>query len=374
MYKIAGRGSITMKMIRGIYGILLCCVLMCSMCFAAAEEHTDAAALAKKYGLIDLHLHLDGSLSPDSVRELATMQGIAIPEDDDELLSLLQVDEDCRDLNEYLEKFDFTVSLLQTKEALSTSVYNLERQLEELGMLYAEIRFAPQLHTQKGLTQAEIVEAVIEGMNRCDFRSSLILCCMRGDNNHEENIETVYVAKEYLGKGVSALDIAGAEALFPTADFEDLFLLAAELGIPYTIHAGEADGPSSVYEALRFGAKRIGHGVRAAEDEALMRRLAEEGVTLEICPTSNLNTAIFEKMEDSPLLPMLEKGIRVTINSDNMVVSATDVQQELMKVIEAFSLTEEQLWQLAQNAVDASYADSETKDWLTAELAKRISD
>ena len=195
---------------------------------------------------------------------------------------------------------------------------------------------------------------------------------MRGDNNHEENLETVRMAKEYLGKGVAALDIAGAEALYPTDGFEDLFALARELGVPYTIHAGEADGPSSVYRALDFGAKRIGHGVRSAEDNALLKKLTDEQVTLELCPTSNLNTNIFESLAEYPLIQLMEAGVKVTVNSDNMVVSGTNVQTELQKLIDTFALSHEQLTALVRNAVDASFADEETKAWLYAELEKRF--
>ena len=361
-----------MKNKRKSIRLLLYGLLALGLCLMTGCGRTNDTVRAKEYALIDLHLHLDGSMSLASVRELAEMQAIALPESDEELQLLLQVDEDCKDLNEYLEKFDLTVSLLQTEEALSTAVYNLERELKELGLLYAEIRFAPQLHTENGLTQAEIVEAAIEGMNRCDFRSNLILCCMRGNTNHEQNLETVQVAKAYMGKGVAALDIAGAEALYPTGDFEDLFRLAQQLGVPYTIHAGEADGPSSVYNALEFGAKRIGHGVRSAEDQELVKVLAEENVTLELCPTSNLNTNLFESLSDYPLLKLMDAGVRVTINSDNMVVSGTNVQSELQKLIDTFGLTKLQMQTLVKNAVEASFADKETKEWLSSELEKRF--
>lgn len=351
------------------------CFLSAFIFFTTAGcEQTNDKLEAKDYSIIDLHLHLDGSISLNSARELAQIQGISLPEDDEELQNLLQVDEDCKDLNEYLDKFDLTVSLLQTKEALSTAVYNLERELKDLGMLYAEIRFAPQLHTSNGLTQAEIVQAAIDGMNKCDFRSNLILCCMRGDDNHEQNVETVHVAEDYLGKGVVAIDIAGAEALYPTEDFKDLFELAEQLKIPYTIHAGEADGPSSVYDALSFGAKRIGHGVRSVENKELIDVLVRDGIVLELCPTSNLNTKIYKNMNDYPLVELFEAGVKITINSDNMVVSDTNVQTELQNLIDTFDLTEDQLKILVENAINASFADDETKIWLSSEFEKRLED
>lgn len=324
----------------------------------------------KTPGLIDLHLHLDGSLSVKSVKELAAMQNIEIPENEEELLKLLRVNEDCKDLTEYLEKFAFPGKLLQTKEALALSVYNLQEELKEQGLIHAEIRFAPQLHTHNGLSQREVVEAAVEGLERSDFSAQLILCCMRGNGNREENLETVRLTKDFLGKGVCALDIAGAEALFPTKDFEDLFALARELEIPFTIHAGEADGPESVYKALEYGTKRLGHGVRSLEDPALIEKIAKEGITLELCPTSNIHTCIFPSIEEYPLRKLMEAKVRVTINTDNMTVSGTNLDNEMKKLIAAFNLTDDEIKDIARNSVRACFASEETKAALLEKIEK----
>lgn len=324
----------------------------------------------KNYGMIDLHLHLDGSLSVATVRELAEMQGIEVVQDDNELRKHLQVSDDCSDLNEYLEKFDFPCSLLQTSEAIAKSVYNLQEELKSQGLSYAEIRFAPQLHLLKGLTQTEVVEAAIEGLNASDFKANLILCCMRGDNNQQQNLETVRVAARYLGKGVCAIDLAGAEALYKTAEFEELFHLASELGVPFTIHAGEADGPDSVRDALRFGAKRIGHGVRSVADRELLCILKEEGITLELCPTSNLNTNIFPDLAHYPLPALLDADVKITINTDNITVSNVTLQGEWEKVVKEFSLKPDQIRTLRENAVEASFASEEIKQWLRSRIAQ----
>jgi len=324
----------------------------------------------KTPGLIDLHLHLDGSLSVKSVKELAALQNIEIPEKEEELLKLLRVNDDCKDLTEYLEKFAFPGKLLQTKEGLALSVYNLQEELKEQGLIHAEIRFAPQLHTLEGLSQREVIEAAIEGLNRSDFSAELILCCMRGNDNHEANLETVKLAKDYLGKGVCAVDIAGAEALFPTENFGDLFALAKELEIPYTIHAGEADGPKSVRKALEYGTKRLGHGVRSLEDPALIEKIVAEGITLELCPTSNLHTCMFPCIEEYPLRELMEAGIRVTINTDNMTVSNVTLGSEFRKLIAAFDLTDEEIKNIARNSVRASFASEETKIILLEKIEK----
>lgn len=324
----------------------------------------------ENYALIDLHLHLDGSLSLESVKALAKMQNISLPERDDEILKILRVSEDCRDLNEYLEKFAFPGMLLQTKEGINEAVYRLCEELKEQGLIYAEIRFAPQFHLAKGLTQDEVVEAAIEGAKRSTFKCGLILCCMRGNDNRTQNLDTIRVAEKYLGDVVRSLDIAGAEAIFPTKDFEEIFTLAKEKNIPYTIHAGEADGPESVRDALRFGTKRLGHGVRSVEDDELVKTIAKEGIALELCPTSNIHTCIFEKMEDYPLRKLMEAGVKVTVNTDNMAVSGTTLPMEMEKLIKTFALTKEEQRIIARNSADASFASADTKRYLIEEIER----
>lgn len=314
--------------------------------------------------LIDLHLHLDGSLSPKLVRELAALQGISIPAEESALLEMLTVGTDCSDLNTYLEKFAFPCSLLQTEAGLTAAASGLLAELSESGFLYAEIRFAPQKSTDNGLTQKQAVEAVIKGMKSSSLRSGLILCCMRGSDNTEENFETVRLAGDFLGQGVCAVDLAGAEALYPTGDFEDLFAYARELGVPFTIHAGEAAGAESVGTALQFGAKRIGHGVRSSEDQAVMKRLAETGVVLELCPTSNLNTAVYGSIKDYPLRKLMTEGVRVTVNTDNTTVSATSLRKEFGLLRETFSLTDAECCLLLLNAAEAAFTDPSTKEFL----------
>ena len=328
----------------------------------------EAAATLDQNCLIDLHLHLDGSISVQMARRLAALDGRVLSEDDAALGKRLVVTADCRDLNEYLAKFDFTAELLETREQLSECMYLLQDELAELGYLYAEIRFAPQRHGARGLTQREAVEAVLEGLGRSCFEAGVILCCMRGDDTREANLETVRLAAEYLGQGVVALDLAGAEALFPTADYADVFALARELGVPFTIHAGEADGPESVYAALGFGAQRIGHGIRAIEDDALVERLAREGIALEMCPTSELQTSAIDDYAKFPLMSLLERGVCVTVNSDNMGVSVTDVRRELLLLAGIFGLTNDDIHLLLVNAARSAFAS----DALKEELVRRI--
>lgn len=323
----------------------------------------------KMNNLVELHLHLDGALSINNCKKIARIQNIDIP-DDNEVSKMMIVSDGCNDLNEFLSKFVFPLSLLQTYEGIKNAVKNLEEELVLQGIIYAEIRFAPQLHTSKCLTQDEVVRAAIEGLNSSKLRSNLILCCMRGNNNHDENMETVRIAKKYLDKGVCAIDLAGAEGLYPTADFEDVFMYAKELGVPYTIHAGEADGPNSIYDAIYFGAKRIGHGIRAIEDSNLVKKIADEGITLEVCPTSNICTSVYNKIDDIPIKQFIDSGVKITINTDDPAICNTKLKDELKLVATTFELTYEDILKLQINAINASFASKEVKE----EVIKIIND
>ncbi len=321
--------------------------------------------------LIDLHLHLDGALSVDTVLALAQMQGDTLPtRDREELFNLLTAPDDCKDLNEYLERFALPCSLMLTKETISETVYRTLEEQKQKGLIYAELRFAPQLHLARGLTQEEVVQAAIGGMNRSELKSNLILCCMRGEDNLQENLETVRLAEKYRHQGVVAVDLAGAEALFPTEDFEEVFAYARELGLKFTVHAGEAAGADSVMQALEFGAHRIGHGIHAADDEAVMQALKDRQVPVELCIKSNLQTKAATSLENYPLQRLLDHGIIVTLNTDNPTVSNTDMRQELALTKDKLGLSNGQIKQLLLNSVEYSFADEETKVYLAAEIGR----
>lgn len=337
---------------------------------------------------IDLHLHLDGAITVPIARALAALQHITLPSDDDqELLSLLSVPSDCRSLNDFLKCFSLPLSLMQTREGIREAVRLVQENIRHQGVIYAEIRFAPQLHCEQGLTQREVIEAALEGLHASDLPCNLILCCMRGDNNQEANLETVKLAGEYLVPttenlsflpqpssdspryGVTAIDLAGAEALYPTGQFADLFALARSLHIPFTIHAGEADGPESVRHAVSFGAARIGHGVRIANDSRSMALIRDRGIFLELCPTSNRQTRAVEDMSRYPLKQFLEYGIKVTLNTDDMAICRTSMPEELQYVRKTFSISKAQEQQMLQNAADAAFADQKTKAMLNARIS-----
>lgn len=317
-----------------------------------------------------LHIHLDGSLRPETVYKWLKEQGIDISLE--EVRKQLMVDRNCRDLNQYLEKFSLPVSVLQSESHIEQAVYGLFEDLAKQNVIYAEVRFAPSLHTEKGLSYAQIVEAATAGMNKAKeqfaIQGNLILCCMRGPDNKKSNLQTVKVAKEYLGKGIVALDLAGAEALFPNKDYEDVFKVAKQLDIPFTMHAGEADGPQSIRKAIEMGATRIGHGVRCIEDKALMAELAYKEIPLEVCPISNLQTKAVE--EPHPIDKIYKRGIRTTINTDNNTVSNTNILEEYQYVLENTDLTLKDIAQMNVNAIRGAYIPPQEKAGLIAEINK----
>ena len=320
---------------------------------------------------IDLHLHLDGAITVDIAKKLASLQKIKLPTNDDKKLeALLTVKEDCRNLDDFLNCFGLPVSLLQTYEGIREAVKLVADNIQKQGVIYAEFRFAPQLFTKKGMSQKEVIEAALEGIKLTSLKVNLILCFFRQGNNHAENLETLELAKKYLKKdgGVVALDIAGSEKLFPNPNFKDLFVKAKEYGIPFTMHAGEALGAESVRQAIEFGASRIGHGVRAYEDPEVVQLLKDREIPLEVCPTSNFQTCALEDMDKYPFLDFLEKGLKVTLNTDDMGIEGTYLAKEFENMEKKYNLTYEQKKTILLNSVNAAFTTEEVKAKLKEEL------
>lgn len=313
---------------------------------------------------IDLHAHLDGAITVDIAKRLAEIQGTRLPAEDDEILKkLIQVPADCTSLNDFLKCFDLPCSLLQIKESIAEAVYLVLEDMRKDGVIYAEIMFAPQLHTANGLTQEEVVQAALEGLKRAEIPANLLLCIMRGEGNEAENEITLELAHKYLVEdgGVVGLNLAGAEALFPTKNYVDLFTKAKEWKIPFSIHAGEAAGAESVRTAIEMGASRIGHGVRAKEDADLLKLLCERKIPVEMCPTSNRQTKAVEDMSEYPMIEYLNAGIKVTINTDDPAIEGTKLSEEFSSMEKNFGLTKEQEKVLLENAVEAAFTSKERK-------------
>lgn len=310
-----------------------------------------------------LHLHLDGAIDIDDAFKWVNEDGIKISKKD--LLRELQVDEECHSLNDYLKKFDLPCKLLQTCERLEITSYHLFQKLAKLNVVYAEVRFAPLKHLEKGLTLDDVVISVINGFNKANVESGImggiILSLMRGEE-YEKNKKVVDVAKKYLGKGVVGIDLAGAEALYPTKDYVQLFSYAKTLEIPFTIHAGEAAGVESIKAALDIGAKRIGHGVKVIDDEALMERVIKENILLEVCVTSNYQTEAIKRRH--PIEKLYRKGVKISINTDNDTVSGIDINREYARILQETKMDIEDLIKCNTNSIPFIFTDDKTKNKL----------
>ena len=328
---------------------------------------------------LDLHLHLDGSMLPESAWEMAKERNIKLPADNIEDFKIfIIVTADCRSVNDYLERFEMPLQIMQDSAAISRTAMELVELLASQGLVYAEIRFAPQLHTRNGLTQKDAIEAVIDGVNKgmekCPSIKIGVICCTMSVGpetaNMEENLETVRLAKDYLGKGICGIDLAGAEGIVPLKNFHPIFDLAKELGIPFTCHAGDSQGPDTVRDAMDFGSKRIGHGHHIFDDKELCKSAIKEGVTLEICPTSNIQCQSQPSYEEHPAKKLFDMGMNITINTDNMILSDINLDKEYDKCLNQMGFEYNDIIKMNINSVKASFMPEEEKQPLIEKLEK----
>ncbi len=312
---------------------------------------------------VELHCHLDGSLNIDFVDEMLRKQGIVCERE--ELKRKLEVRPDCTSLVEYLEKFDLPLWCLQTKEGLFRAAYELVRDVSEENVKYIEVRFAPMLSTNQGLTCEEVIASVVDGLKEGEKQygvyASAIVCAMR-HHSLEQNLKMLEVARPFVGSGVCALDLAGDESAFPTEQFRKLFEQATEWGIPFTIHSGETGNVDNIREAIALGAKRLGHGIALQKSPELRRLCKEKGIGIEMCPTSNLQTKAVDGMVNYPLELFLQEGLLVSIHTDNRMVSGTNMQREQAYfdtcVIEICT----------KNAIETAFTTEEIKEKLRGHL------
>lgn len=322
----------------------------------------------------DIHFHLDGSINIQNAKKLAKLQNIKLDSEDDEELKKIFTSGQTPSLEAFLKCFLPASKLLQTKESISEAIYLLQEDFKKLGGIYLEIRFAPMFHCFQGLTQEEVVLAAIEGVKRSDLDCNLILCLMRRElteQNIAKNKETLRLAKKYIRKGIAGIDIAGDELHNPILRYKELFEEARQAGIPFTIHAGESDGPESISNAIDLGARRIGHGIRCYQSEEIMEKILKNNIYLEICPLSNIGTNSIKREELPKIIKkILDKGIKVTFNTDDMGILGTDITNDYEFLIKEVGLTREQCIQFVYNAIDCSFAPEEVKNKLREKVKK----
>jgi len=233
---------------------------------------------------------------------------------------------------------------------------------------YIEIRFAPQLHTEKGLAYAQIISAILVGMKRAEksyeIKGNLILSYLR--NTPPEGIlEVIKAGEPFLGKGVVALDLCGGEHDLFSERFKNAFAMARQMGYQITVHAGETGILENVLEAVCvLGARRIGHGTALIKSDHAMAQMATENIAIECCPTSNLQTKAVKNIKEHPIMPLLERGVSVSINTDNRTVSSTNMTKEWQCVSNVFDFSEETIKKITAQSIDASFASDTVKLWL----------
>ena len=307
----------------------------------------------------ELHVHLDGSLRPETMLELAAEYGVKMPAQEPEALRDYMHVKDARNLVEYLERFEITLSVMQTADALERIAYELAADLAAENVRYAEIRYSPILNIRGGLPLTETVEAPLRGLRRAEeefgIRTGVIICGIRNmEPSTSRDLADLTVA--YKDRGVVAFDLAGAEYNYPAKKHKDAFYTVINQNMAATIHAGEAYGPESIHQALHYcQANRIGHGTRLFEDPDLMQYVVDFRIPIEICLTSNVQTRAVPSFEQHPVRMYYDRGIVLSLNTDNRLMSATTVTEEFWRAHRFLGFTWEELAEMSVMAFESAF-------------------
>lgn len=311
---------------------------------------------------IDLHCHLDGSMTLECMRELL---GREVE------LSQVQVPKNCQSLAQYLEKFAVPLQCIQTKEGLKKAAREFLLDLQKDNVRYVEVRFAPQLSVEQGLNCKQVMEAVLEGLQEAKLKCGIeyqVIACMMSHHDEETNLQMLKECREFLGEGLCAVDLAGDEAGFPREKFYPLFEQAKKMEYPFTIHSGECGDVNNILMAAEWGAKRIGHGIAMMGNPKVQEVIAKKHIGVEMCPTSNYQTKSLQPEIKYPIREFARAGVLVTVNTDNRMASNTSIAKEMCFLQDKFGITDEELKQYQLNAVEVAFCDDSVKQMLWKEL------
>ncbi len=317
---------------------------------------------------VELHLHLDCSLSFDVVQQLDPQ--ISEKKYRDQFIA----PDKCQNLADYISRSESAVALMQDREALQLVTKDLFKQLQSDNVIYAEVRFAPLLHTRQDLSAEEVVDTVNKAMEEqvkeTGIEAGIILCTLR-NYSEEQSMETVKLVEQFSGSRVVGFDIAADEAGFPIDNHISAFEYANEKGLSCTAHAGEACGAESVWETLEhFKPSRIGHGVRSAEDDELLDYLKEHDIHLEVCPTSNVQTNVFDTIFDHSINSLYKKGISLSVNTDTRTISNVTLDEEYQTLSDLFDWDTDQFLRCNLEAIDHAFTEENTKEKLRRTIRK----
>jgi adenosine deaminase len=316
---------------------------------------------------VELHHHLDCSLSYEVVSQIDP--SITLEEYRTNFIAPAK----CKNLADYLTRAPNSYPLMQTEEQLRLVTLDLFEQLRRDNVLYVEIRYAPLRHTERGLSAREVVASVeaatAEAVRSTGIEARIILCTVR-PYSAAQSLETVRLVEDFRGTYVAGFDIGADEAGYPIDEHIAAFQYAREKGIPCTAHAGEARGPDSVWETLRhFAPSRLGHGVRSIEDPVLVEHLRQHQIHLEICPTCNVQTDVYDTYADHPIDKLHRAGILVGVNTDGRTISNITLSQEYAKLHQTFGWDTEEFFHCNRNALKAAFVPDDVRDKLLARLA-----
>jgi adenosine deaminase len=330
--------------------------------------------LLEKLPKTELHVHLDGSLRPETMIELAREYGKEMPSwQADQLRDHMHV-KDAQNLVDYLARFDTTLSVMQTEAALERIAYELAEDNARENVRYMEVRYSPVLHVQGGLTLDQAVDAPIRGLRRAErdfgIRTAVIVCGIRNMST-ETSMQLAELTVDHRDRGVIAFDLAGAEYNYPAKKHREAFYKVINANIAATIHAGEAYGPESIHQALHYcGANRIGHGTRLFEDPVLMQYVNDFRIPIEICITSNVQTKAVRSFEEHPVRLYYDEGLVVTLNTDNRLMSGTTVTDEYLRAHEHLGFTWDELCDIAVMGFQSAFLPYQEK----MALVERVKD
>ncbi|MEJ7812039.1 MAG: adenosine deaminase [Gemmatimonadaceae bacterium] len=333
-------------------------------------------ALLARLPKAELHCHLDGSIRPETLLELGAEYGRPMPRADVEALRDFMLVSDARNLEDYLKRFDVTLSVLQRAEALERVTYELMEDAARDGVWYMEVRYAPILNTREGLSLGEAVEAPLRGIARGerDFgvRGRVIVCAIR-NMPAETSLELARLAVAYRSRGVVAFDLAGGELGNPARAHAAAFAFAREHDLACTVHAGEGDGAESLRQAVHHcGADRLGHATRLIEDPSLARYVNDRRIALEICLTSNVQTRVASTYEEHPLRRYFEHGHNVVLNTDNRLMSGTTLTDEYWHAASKLGFSLAELGEIATNGFSSAFLPWEERRVLVDEARRAI--
>ncbi len=320
----------------------------------------------------ELHVHLDGSLRAGTLLELASERRVPLPAAEPEALARHMVVADAKGLEDYLERFELTLSVMQDSAALERISYELVEDHASESVRYVEIRFCPALSTRGGMDIQEVLDAMLRGMGRASakfgVRARAIVCALR-TTDPRISVEMAELAAANRDRGVAAFDLAGAESGYPVDEHLEAFEIARRAGVPITVHAGEGYGPDSIRQAVELArADRIGHGTRLLEDPDLLSLVRERGIPLEVCVTSNVQTRVAPSYESHPVRRYVDEGVPVALCTDNRMMSGVSLTDEYVALRDHLGFTLDELRDVARAGFAHAFVAGEERATMLAEF------